>query len=87
MRALTLAGMAEERDEVREHVAELEHAGKLPDNFNYIFETFDAGEPGVLRRTLSFQGFQQCRQFCITLESADEREARNLVLAPTRCPT
>jgi len=62
MRALTLAGMAEERDEVREHVAELEHAGKLPDNFNYIFETFDAGEPGVLRRTLSFQGFQQCRQ-------------------------
>jgi hypothetical protein len=58
MRALTLAGMAEERDEV----AELEHVGKLPDNFNYIFETFDAGEPGVLRRTLSFQGFQQCRQ-------------------------
>jgi tetratricopeptide (TPR) repeat protein len=36
----TLAGMTQERDELQKHIGELERDGKLPDNFSYVFETF-----------------------------------------------
>jgi len=49
-----------ERDEVRKHIAELEHAGKLPDNFNYVFETLDAGDKKVeLLSFLKTRGFTE----------------------------
>ena len=86
MRAFTLAGMASERDELRKHIAELEHAGKLPDNFNYVFETFDAGDKkievaefpkihGFYGERYRFKVFNSVGKeiFCITLES-DELE-------------
>jgi tetratricopeptide (TPR) repeat protein len=38
--AYTLAGMTRERDELQKHIGELERDGKLPDNFSYVFETF-----------------------------------------------
>ena len=45
--AYTLAGMASERDDLRKRIAALEHDGKLPANFNYVFETFQAGDRSV----------------------------------------
>jgi hypothetical protein len=73
---------------------------KQPDNFKYVFETFDAGDEKVeVAEFPKNQGFYGERYrfkvfnsvgketFCITLESADEREARNLVLARKRCPS
>jgi tetratricopeptide (TPR) repeat protein len=47
MHAYTLARMDPERDELRKHIADLETAGKLPDNFNYVFETFNLGDKTV----------------------------------------
>lgn len=82
IRAFTLAGMAPERDEVRKHISELEHAGKLPDNFNYVFETFDAGDKkievaefpkiqGYYGERYRFKVFNSAGKeiFCVTLES------------------
>ena len=47
IRAYTLAGMTSQRDELRKHIAELEAAGQLPATFNYVFDTFDAGDKKV----------------------------------------
>ena len=47
MRAYTLAGMVPERDALRNHIAELEHEGKLPPTFNYVFDTFQAGDKKI----------------------------------------
>ena len=82
IRAFTLDGMAPERDELRKHIAELEHAGKLPDSFNYVFETFDAGDKkievaefpeiqGSYGERYRFKIFNSAGKeiFCITLES------------------
>jgi len=82
IRAFTLAGMAPERDEVRKHISELERAGKLPDNFNYVFETFDAGDKrievaefpkiqGYYGERYRFKVFNSAGKevFCVTLES------------------
>jgi tetratricopeptide (TPR) repeat protein len=45
--AYTLAGMTQERDELLKHIGELERDGKLPDNFSYVFETFQVGNQQV----------------------------------------
>jgi len=81
-RAYTLAGMAPERDELRKHILELAHAGKLPDTFNYVFDTFDAGGKRVeVAEFPKIQGYYGERYrfmvfssagievFCVTLES------------------
>jgi len=73
MRAYTLAGMTPDRDALRKHIGELEREGKLPPEFNYVFETFQvegkklevAEFPqihGFYGRTVSLQAFQQCGQ-------------------------
>jgi Flp pilus assembly protein TadD len=82
MRAYTLAGMAAERDALRKHIAELEHEGKLPPTFNYVFDTFQAGDKKVeVAEFPQIQGFYGERYrfkvfdsagklvFCVTLES------------------
>jgi tetratricopeptide (TPR) repeat protein len=82
IRAFTLAGMTLERDELRKHISELEHAGKLPDNFNYVFETFVVGDRRIeVAEFPKIQGFYGERYrfkvfdstgkeiFCVTLES------------------
>jgi tetratricopeptide (TPR) repeat protein len=82
MRAYTLSGMAPERDELRKHIAELEHSGKLPADFNYVFETFQAGDKKIeVAEFPIIQGFYGERYrskvfnsagkqiFCVTLES------------------
>jgi tetratricopeptide (TPR) repeat protein len=43
----TLAGMTQERDELQKHIGELERDGKLPDNFSYVFETFQLANQQV----------------------------------------
>jgi|HubBroStandDraft_6_1064221.scaffolds.fasta_scaffold53814_2 hypothetical protein len=86
VRAYTLAGMAPERDELRKHIADLEQAGKLPADFNYVFEAFDAGDKKVEVAVFpKIQGYY-CERYrfkvfnsagkqinCVTLES-DELE-------------
>ena len=82
MRAYTLAGMVPERNALRKHIAELEHEGKLPPTFNYVFETFQAGDKKVeVAEFPQIQGFYGERYrfkvfnnagkqvFCVTLES------------------
>jgi tetratricopeptide (TPR) repeat protein len=82
MRAYTLAGIAPERDELRKRIAELEQSGKLPADFNYVFETFDAGDKKIeVAEFPTIQGFYGERYrfkifnnagkqiFCVTLES------------------
>lgn len=88
MRAYTLAGMAPERDELRKHIADVERAGKLPAAFNYVFDTFDAGDKKIeVAEFPKIQGFYGERYrfkvfnsggkqiFCVTLES-DELEQK-----------
>jgi tetratricopeptide (TPR) repeat protein len=89
IRAFTLAGMAKERDELRKHISELELTGKLPDTFNYVFETFDAGDRKIeVAEFPKIQGFYGERYrfkvfnsagkeiFCVVLESdAPEQQA------------
>jgi tetratricopeptide (TPR) repeat protein len=43
IRTYTIAEMVPERDELRKHIEQLAEAGKLPDTFNYVFDTFDVG--------------------------------------------
>jgi tetratricopeptide (TPR) repeat protein len=82
MRAYTLAGMTPERDALRKHIAELEHEGKLPPEFSYIFETFQAGDKkvevaefpqihGFYGERYRFKVFTSTGKqvFCVTLES------------------
>jgi tetratricopeptide (TPR) repeat protein len=82
MRAYTLAEMAPERDALRKHISELSHEGKLPPSFNYVFETFRAGDKKVeVAEFPQIQGFYGERYrfkvfnssgkqiFCVTLES------------------
>jgi tetratricopeptide (TPR) repeat protein len=82
MRAYTLSGMAPERDELRKHILDLEHSGKLPANFNYVFETFDVGDKkievaefptiqGVYGERYRFKVFNNAGKqiFCVTVES------------------
>lgn len=89
IRAYTLAGMAPERDELRKHIADLEQAGKLPADFNYVFETFDAGDKkvevavfpkiqGYYGERYRFKVFNSAGKqiYCVTLES-DELEQPN----------
>jgi len=83
MRAYTLAGMVPERDALRKHIAELEHEGKLPPAFNYVFDTFQAGDKkvevaefpqvqGYYGERYRFMVFNETGKqvFCVTLESA-----------------
>jgi len=78
----TLAGMAPERDELRKHIEKLASDGKLPDTFNYVFETFEAGDKKVeVAEFPKIQGFYGERYrfmvfnsdgqevLCLTLES------------------
>jgi tetratricopeptide (TPR) repeat protein len=82
IRAYTLAGMTSQRDDLRKHIAELENAGQLPATFNYVFETFDAGDKRVeVAEFLKIQGTYGERYrfkvfdaagkevYCVTLES------------------
>jgi tetratricopeptide (TPR) repeat protein len=82
IRAYTLAGMSPEGDELRRHIEALAHEGKLPATFNYVFETFEAGDKQVeVAEFLQIQGFYGERYrfkvfnsggkqiFCVTLES------------------
>jgi tetratricopeptide (TPR) repeat protein len=82
MRAYTLAGMTPERDALGKHIEELAHDGKLPPNFNYVFETFQATDKKVeVAKFPQIQGFYGERYrfkvfnsagkqvFCVTLES------------------
>ncbi len=82
IRAFTLAGMTKERDELRKHISELEQAGRLPDTFNYVFETFDAGDKtievaefpkiqGFYGERYRFKAFNSVGKlvFCVVLES------------------
>jgi tetratricopeptide (TPR) repeat protein len=82
MRAFTLAGMTKERDELRRHISGLEQAGKLPDTFNYVFETFDVGDEeievaefpkiqGFFGERYRFKVFNSAGKevFCVVLES------------------
>ncbi len=58
MRAYTLAEKTRESDELQKHIAELEREGKLPDNFNYVFETFQVGDQQVeVSKFLKLSGF------------------------------
>jgi tetratricopeptide (TPR) repeat protein len=43
----TVAEITQERDELQKHIGELERDGKLPDNFSYVFETFQVGNRQV----------------------------------------
>ncbi len=45
--AYALGGQAKERDTLRAHINELEQAGKLPQNYHYIFDAFTVGEKNV----------------------------------------
>ncbi len=78
----TLAGMAPERDELRKHILELAHAEKLPDTFNYVFDTFEVGGrkvevaefpkiQGYYGERYRFKVFSSIGKevFCVTLES------------------
>jgi len=89
IRAYTLAGMAPKRDELRQHIAELEDAGKLPETFNYVFETFDVGDKKIeVAEFPKIQGFYGERYrfmvfndggketYCITLESDSLEQPR-----------
>jgi len=80
--AYTMAGMAQERDDLRKHIADLGHQGKLPANFNYVFDTFEAGDTTVeVSEFLQIQGYYGERYrfnvynrdgkalSCVTLES------------------
>jgi tetratricopeptide (TPR) repeat protein len=88
IRAYTLAGMAPERDELRKHIAQLEDAGKLPADFNYIFEAFDAADKkiqvaefpkiqGLYGERYRFMVFNDAGKeiFCVTLESDEPEQA------------
>jgi len=80
--AYTLAGMVPEREELRQHILDLAHAGKLPDTFNYVFDSFDVGSQKVeVAEFPKIQGYYGERYrfkvfnntgkeiFCVTLES------------------
>jgi tetratricopeptide (TPR) repeat protein len=82
IRAYTLAGMTSQRDDLRKHIAELENAGQLPASFNYVFETFEAGDKrvevaefpkiqGTYGERYRFKVFDAAGKevFCVTLES------------------
>lgn len=89
MRAYTLAGMNPDRDALRKHIAELEREGKLPPEFNYVFETFQAADKkvevaefpqihGFYGERYRFKVFDVAGKvvFCVTLES-DSAEQPN----------
>jgi tetratricopeptide (TPR) repeat protein len=42
------AGMTKERDATLEHLHELSKAGRLPENFSYVFDSFAVGDRSVL---------------------------------------
>jgi len=80
--AYTLAGMAQERDALRKHIVDLGHEGKLPADFNYVFETYEIGDKRVVvSEFLRIQGYYGERYrfnvfnrdgkalYCVTLES------------------
>ncbi len=82
MRTYTIAGMTPERDELRKHIEQLAAAGKLPDTFNYVFDTFDVeGKKVEVAEFPKIQGYYGERYrfkvfnsagieiFCVTLES------------------
>ncbi len=82
MRAYTLAGMVPERDALRSHIADLEHEGKLPSTFNYVFDTFQSGDKkievaefpqiaGFYGERYRFKVFNNSGKlvFCVVLES------------------
>lgn len=82
MRAYTLAGMSTDRDALRKHIGELVHEGKLPPEFNYVFDTFQVEgkkvEVAEFPQTHGFYGeryrfklFDSAgkQTFCVTLES------------------
>ena len=74
--------MAPERDQLRKHIEELAHAEKLPATFNYVFDTFDAGDrkievaefpkiQGPYGERYRFMVYDATGKlvFCVTLES------------------
>jgi tetratricopeptide (TPR) repeat protein len=82
IRAYTSAGMTTERDELRKHIEELAHADQLPPTFNYVFDTFDAGDKkievaefpkiqGFFGERYRFKAFNSAGKliFCVVLES------------------
>ncbi|PYV76806.1 MAG: hypothetical protein DMG96_12935 [Acidobacteria bacterium] len=89
MRAYTLAGMTPDRDALRKHIGELEREGKLPPEFNYVFETFQVeGKKLEVAEFPQIHGFYGERYrfklvnsagklvFCVTLESDSAEQQR-----------
>jgi tetratricopeptide (TPR) repeat protein len=80
IRAYTLAGKPQERDEARRHIIALEQEGKLPPTFNYVFETFELdGRRIEVSEFLQIQGYYGER-YRFNVFNSDGKQISSVIL-------